>query len=90
LGAGAGDPLAAGSMQKPVVEAKPAVDAAGMERAVLERVSHELAAYIGPIAEIVVKRAAKRCMSVTELCSMVAQEIEAAADRAKFLASCRR
>ena len=67
-----------------------AANSIGIEKAVLERVSRELAAYIGPIAEIVVKRAAKRCTSVTDLCAMVAQEIESSADRAKFLASCRR
>jgi hypothetical protein len=59
------------------------------EAGVLARVSHELAAYIGPIAEIVVKRAAKRCTSMTDLCAMVAQEIESSRDRARFLASCR-
>jgi hypothetical protein len=55
----------------------------------LDRVSKELAAYIGPISEVVVKRAAKRCSSVEDLCGMVAQEIEAETDRAKFLRSCR-
>ncbi len=56
----------------------------------LEQVSRELATYIGPIAEVVVKRAAKRCSSEEELCAMVAQEIKSAADRANFLRSCRR
>ena len=83
-------PLPAGLMQKPVVEAEPAASATGIERAILERVGRELAGYIGPIAEIVVKRAARRCASVTDLCVLVAQEIDSTADRAKFLASCRR
>ncbi len=82
-------PLATGLM-KPVVEARPAATSNGIETAILERVGRELAGYIGPIAEIVVKRAAKRCASVADLCAMVAQEIESGADRAKFLASCRR
>jgi serine/threonine-protein kinase len=77
-------------MHKPAVEAKPAAGATAIEKAELERVSHELAAFIGPIAEVVVKRAAKRSTSVTDLCGMVAQEIESSADRAKFLARCRR
>ena len=83
-------PLAEGLVQKPVVEAEPAASATGIERAILERVGRELAGYIGPIAEIVVKRAAKRCASVTDLCATVAQEIESGADRAEFLASFRR
>jgi hypothetical protein len=82
--------LAAGLAQKAVVEATPPANAIGIEKAVLERISRELAAYIGPIAEIVVRRAAKRSTSITDLCAIVSHEIEAIADRAKFLASCRR
>jgi serine/threonine-protein kinase len=77
-------------MQKPVVETKPPAASSAIEGAMLDRIGRELAGYIGPIAEIVVKRAAKRCTSVTDLCALVAQEIESSADRAKFLASCRR
>jgi hypothetical protein len=51
----------------------------------IERVSMGLAVYIGPIAEVVVRRAAKRCSSVEELCTEVAQEIETDSDRVKFL-----
>jgi hypothetical protein len=83
-------PLPTGLMQKPVVEAEPTASATGIERAILERVGRDLAGYIGPIAEIVVRRAAKRCTSVADLCALVAQEIDSSADRAKFLASCRR
>ncbi len=54
----------------------------------MERVSKALAAYIGPIAEIVVRRAAKRCSSTKELCAMVAQEIEFESDRVMFIRSC--
>jgi TIR domain-containing protein len=89
--ASSGDtPLANGLMQKPVVETKPPAASSAIEGAMLDRIGRELAGYIGPIAEIVVKRAAKRCTSVTDLCALVAQEIESSADRAKFLASCRR
>ena len=75
---------------QPVVEARLPATSTGIETAILERVGRELAGYIGPIAEIVVRRAAKRCASVADLCATVAQEIESGADRAKFLASCRR
>jgi TIR domain len=60
-----------------------------IEAQTMERVSKELAAYIGPISEVVVRRAAKRCSSVEDLYGMAATEIEAEADRAKFLRSCR-
>jgi hypothetical protein len=60
-----------------------------IEAQTIERISKELAAYIGPISEKVVKRAAKRCSSAEDLCEMVAQEIEGAANRIKFLRSCR-
>jgi eukaryotic-like serine/threonine-protein kinase len=52
----------------------------------LDSVSRELAAYIGPIAKVVVKRAADRCSSVDELYSVVAGEIDAEKDRVRFLA----
>jgi len=54
----------------------------------MERISKELAAYIGPIAEVVVKRAAKRCSSTRDLCDTVAREIEFESDRVRFLRSC--
>lgn len=63
--------------------------ASKIEAQTIERVSKELAAYIGPISEVVVKRAAKRCTSVEDLYGMAAREIEAEADRTKFLRSCR-
>lgn len=51
----------------------------------IERVSKQLAAYIGPIAELVVNRAAKRCRTLKDLYEVTAQEIESDSDRAKFL-----
>ena len=65
---------------------------AGIERfgpQTIERISKELAAYIGPISDVIVKKAAKRCTSLEELCGKVSKEIERDADRAKFLRSCR-
>jgi hypothetical protein len=64
--------------------------ASGIEKPVLDRITHELAAFIGPIAEVVVKRAAKRSLSMAELCEQVSQEIPSSKDRSNFLASCRR
>lgn len=55
----------------------------------MDHIRNELAVFIGPISEVVVRRAARRCASIEELCGMVALEIEAEADRAKFLRSCR-
>jgi hypothetical protein len=74
----------------PVVETKPAVTVPSIDRSVLDRISRELAVHIGPIAEVVVKRAAKRCSTVTDLCGVVAQEIEGTPAQARFLASCMR
>jgi hypothetical protein len=62
--------------------------AAAIEATQIDHIGKELAHYIGPIAEIVVKRAAKRCTSRSELCNTVAHEIESPADRTKFLARC--
>ena len=62
--------------------------ASSIDAQTIERVSRELAAYIGPIAEVVVKRAAKRCSSAKDLCATVALEIEYEASRIKFLRSC--
>ena len=56
----------------------------------IHRVSHELACFIGPIADVVVKRAARHCSTLPELCTQVSQEIEEGPDRARFLATCRR
>ena len=72
----------------PSKPAASAVSALAAQSALIEQVSRELAQYIGPIAELVVKRAANRCQSATELCTAVAQEIESQADRTKFLARC--
>jgi hypothetical protein len=63
--------------------------ASAIEAQTIERVSKELAAYIGPISDVVVKRAAKRCSSLENLYGMAAREIETEVDREKFLRSCR-
>ena len=48
-----------------------------------------LAVHVGPIAEVLVKRAAKRSSSLDEFYDKVANEIEDEATRARFLKSCR-
>jgi len=53
----------------------------------LERLKKELAVYIGPMARIIVARAAKRSGSLRQLYETVAGEIPSPADREKFLAS---
>ena len=67
----------------------PAVSSA-IEAQTIERISRDLAIYIGPIAELVVRRAAKRSSSLEELYETVSGEIEADADRSSFLRLCRR
>ena len=66
----------------------PGISALAAQSVLMEQVSRELAYYIGPVAEFVVKRAAGRCQSASELCNAVAQEIESSADRTRFLARC--
>ncbi len=53
--------------------------------AMLDSVSRELAMFIGPIAKVVVKRAAGSCASVDDLYSKVAAEIDSEKDRSAFL-----
>ncbi len=71
-------------------ELKPDAAPAGsaIDQKTLDRFSRELAVYIGPISELVVKRAAKRCTSLEDLCRTLAEEIESEPDRMKFLKSC--
>ncbi len=53
----------------------------------LEKLKKDLAVYIGPMARIIVARAAKRSGSLRQLYESVAAEIPSPADREKFLAS---
>jgi serine/threonine protein kinase len=55
--------------------------------AVLAEVSRELAHFIGPIARIIVNRAAARSETLEALYTAVAQEIASDADRRRFLAT---
>jgi hypothetical protein len=55
----------------------------------LQRVCRELASYIGPVAEVIVKRAARKCSSSEDLIATVAREIADEAQRARFLRASR-
>jgi eukaryotic-like serine/threonine-protein kinase len=57
------------------------------EPALLETVRKNLAAYIGPMAKVIVNRAAKNARSARDLYETVAEEIPSPADRQKFLRS---
>jgi len=65
-----------------------AVGDPSLDPEMISRITKELAKYIGPIAEVVVRRAAKRCATVCELRRTVAEEIELSIDRTNFLDSC--
>ncbi len=67
----------------------PAPPLSNIETQDIERISRELAVYIGPIADLVVKRAARRSASLEDLYREVASEIDDQGDQAKFLRSCR-
>jgi hypothetical protein len=68
----------------------PNAASAAIDAVTMQRIARELATYIGPIAEIVVKRKASGCHSAEELSRHVAAEIDSQSDRDKFLAALRR
>lgn len=69
-------------------ESDHATSASTIDIQTLDRISKELAAHIGPIAKVVVRRAARQCSSAKDLCDTVAREIKFESDRLKFLKSC--
>ncbi|MGB9457105.1 MAG: serine/threonine-protein kinase [Bryobacteraceae bacterium] len=83
----------------PGVKTDPAVTAAtdasghiqpgAFDPAALERLAHELAPHLGPIAKLVVTRAARSVRSPEELQNALAAEIPSVADRQRFLAAIR-
>jgi hypothetical protein len=84
---GAAQALPANQPAEHMPDAAPAESAIDQET--LNRVSRELAVYIGPISELVAKRTAKQCTSLEEFFLTLAEEIESEPDRLKFLKSCR-
>jgi TonB family protein len=83
--------------QRPSGQTVPAVAASSLKEdigsrfnaAMLQKVTRELALEIGPIADVMVKRAATACQSEDELYSKLADEIESPNQRAKFLSRLR-
>ncbi len=57
------------------------------EPQVLEGIKKALAQYVGPVAKVIVDKAARKCSNLDQLYEVVAAEIESGADRAKFLAT---
>lgn len=55
----------------------------------IERVSRQGAAYVEPISDVLVKRAAKKASTLEGFYGMLVGEIGAETDRVKFLRSCR-
>ena len=55
----------------------------------LQRICRELTSYIGPVAEVIVKRAAKKCSTSEDLIATLAREIEDETERARFLRASR-
>jgi hypothetical protein len=64
--------------------ARPALDAAQ-----LQAVEAKLADYLGPVAKLLVKRAAVTAASLEALITQLGAEIESEADRRKFVGACR-
>jgi len=82
LAARRGDPVAhAPSHTRPV----PALSAAGVDH-----LSKLLAVYIGPIAPVIVRKAAAGCTGLPELCELVAAEISNPLERSRFLSEAQR
>ncbi len=62
---------------------------AGFDPATLARLSQALAPYLGPIADVLVKRTAGRARGLEELQQTLAAEIPSEADRRRFLSAVR-
>ena len=56
----------------------------------IETLERRLAYYVGPVAKVLVKRAAAKAANREELTQLLAAEVETAAARKQFLDSCRR
>lgn len=55
------------------------------DEATLNRISKELGKYVGPLARVLVNRAAKTCTSMSELYDTLANEIPSWEDRERFI-----
>ena len=86
-GSGPGNTAAAGDIAGPHGAAT--AGARGVSAAELRHIEAELAAYIGPLARHLVKRAALRSNDLEELVAGLATELDAEADRRTFTERCR-
>ena len=77
------------AVASPLHPAASAAAASALDEELTKRIGKELATYIGPIAPMIARRAAKQHASIEQFCVAVAGEIENDADRAKFLKICR-
>jgi serine/threonine-protein kinase len=57
----------------------------GLDGPTLSRIEHSLASYVGPMAKLMVRDAARHCTDVRSLTSAVAQHIDMEAQRQKFI-----
>ena len=73
----------------PVQEPKPDLQSGpiALTPAIVDQAARLLATFIGPIAKVIVKRAAVNCSTVKELYTTLAQEIDSPAERQRFLNS---
>ena len=62
-------------------------DPAGWDPIALEGVRRQLAAYVGPVARVLVSRAAKKSQGLRQLYEALADEIASPEDRRRFLAN---
>lgn len=60
----------------------------GWDTTVLKKVEQQLAASVGPLARLMVKKAAKATTDPESLCSILADELEDPEERRKFLRGC--
>jgi serine/threonine-protein kinase len=74
------------ALTSPMPVTQPAT-AQGWEPALLDRLASQLAAYVGPLARILVKKAAKTAPDERSLIAALAAEIGSDADRRKFVAA---
>lgn len=86
-GATAATPTVAPSAVNPG-PASVASGSAEIDPDILQAVITELARYIGPIAQVLVKRAARQFKTMAEIVTATAKEIEAPRERAAFVAFC--
>ena len=78
-------PLLSSEPSRPAPFQTPAPATTSLDPARIERLRKELAQYVGPMARILVDRAAKKAVSLQQLYEMVAAEIPKPKDRESFL-----